>query len=99
MKKIVSVTLVLAILATMCCCLTGCGGGDSFTVGICQLMVHDSLDQATQGFIDALTGEMEAAGKTVVGTAIADYCCMSLGVKAKMKPLVAAKPDCVVTMS
>ena len=65
MKKIVSVTLVLAILVTMCCCLTGCGGGDSFTVGICQLMVHDSLDQATQGFIDALTGEMEAAGKTV----------------------------------
>jgi len=28
-------------------------------------MVHDSLDQATQGFIDALTTEMEAAGKTV----------------------------------
>ena len=42
---------------------------------------------------------LEAAGKTVVGTAIADYCCMSLGVKAKMKPLVAANPDCVVTMS
>ena len=46
-----------------------------------------------------LKAALEAAGKTVVGTAIADYCCMSLGVKAKMKPLVAAKPDCVVTMS
>ena len=28
-------------------------------------MVHDSLDQATKGFQDALTAEMEAAGKTV----------------------------------
>ena len=36
-----------------------------FTVGICQLMVHDSLDQATQGFIDALTAEVEASGNTV----------------------------------
>lgn len=36
-----------------------------YTVGICQLMVHDSLDKATQGFVDALTAEMEAAGNTV----------------------------------
>jgi len=28
-------------------------------------MVHDSLDQATQGFIDALTEEIEAVGKEV----------------------------------
>lgn len=28
-------------------------------------MEHDSLDQATQGFIDALNAKMEAAGKTV----------------------------------
>ena len=38
---------------------------EEFVVGICQLMKHESLDQATQGFIDALTAEMEAAGKTV----------------------------------
>ena len=36
-----------------------------YTVGICQLMVHESLDQATQGFIDALTAEIEASGNTV----------------------------------
>ena len=65
MKKIMSVILVLAMLASICCAFTGCGGNDGYTVGICQLMVHDSLDQATQGFIDALTAEMEAAGKTV----------------------------------
>jgi putative ABC transport system substrate-binding protein len=46
--------------------LSGCGGAKAdFTVGICQLMKHDALDQATQGFIDALTEEIEKAGKTV----------------------------------
>ena len=28
--------------------------GDTYTVGICQLVQHDALDAATQGFIDAL---------------------------------------------
>ncbi len=63
MKKIVSIVLAL----TLCLSLAACGGnsGSDYTVGICQLMVHDSLDQATQGFIDALTSELEKAGKTV----------------------------------
>jgi len=39
--------------------------GTSYSVGICQLMKHDSLDQATQGFIDALTEAIEATGGTV----------------------------------
>ena len=78
MKKIVSIALVMAMLAAVCCVFAGCGGSnapdapatdapaaDVFTVGICQLMVHDSLDQATQGFIDALTAEMAESGKTV----------------------------------
>ena len=64
MKKIISLTLVLVMLAAV---LTGCGSAekDTYTVGVCQLMVHDSLDQATQGFIDALNEAMKAAGKTV----------------------------------
>ena len=49
--------------------------------------------------VAALAKALEAAGKKVVGTTIADYCCMNLGVKGKMKPLVAAKPDCVICMS
>jgi len=36
-----------------------------YTVGICQLMKHDSLDQATRGFVDALTEKIEEAGKKV----------------------------------
>lgn len=35
---------------------------DTYTVGICQLMEHDALDAATQGFKDALT---EALGDKV----------------------------------
>ena len=31
--------------------------GDSYTVGICQLVQHAALDAATQGFVDALTAE------------------------------------------
>lgn len=30
----------------------------TYTVGICQLMQHDALDAATQGFMDALTEEL-----------------------------------------
>ena len=32
--------------------------GATYTVGICQLVTHDALDAATQGFIDALTEEL-----------------------------------------
>ena len=62
MKKIISLTMVLVILAAL---LTGCGSSNSYTVGVCQLMEHESLDKATQGFIDALTADLEAAGKSV----------------------------------
>jgi len=68
MKKITA--LLLALVMMMCLC--ACGGetaapaaDDAYTVGVCQLMEHESLDQATQGFIDALTAELEAAGKSV----------------------------------
>ena len=66
MKKITSLILTLALCIGACLAMTGCGGTDAdYTVGICQLMEHDSLDQATQGFIDALTEALEAEGKTV----------------------------------
>ncbi len=65
MKKIIAIALALLLCVGTCLCLSGCGSKNAYTVGICQLMVHDSLDQATEGFVDALTEEMEAAGKTV----------------------------------
>ena len=62
MKKMIAMVLVLVMMAAA---LTGCGGSKELSVGVCQLMVHDALDQATKGFMDSLTAEMEAAGKKV----------------------------------
>lgn len=42
---------------------TPSAGAESYTVGICQLVQHEALDAATQGFKDALT---EALGDAVV---------------------------------
>ena len=59
-KKILSVLLVLALLVA---CLTACAGSsgtssvaedEKYVVGICQLVTHEALDAATQGFKDAL---------------------------------------------
>lgn len=66
MKKILSTVLVLALCLGVCLSLTSCGDkGADYTVGICQLMVHPSLDQATEGFTEALTAALEKEGKTV----------------------------------
>jgi len=61
MKKTMTMLLALVLI------LAACSGAyaQNYSVGVCQLMVHDSLDQATQGFADALTQAMEAAGHTV----------------------------------
>ena len=60
MKKILAVLLAVLLLASMTAC-SGSGSG-KYTVGICQLVQHDALDAATQGFQDALT---EALGDKV----------------------------------
>ena len=70
MKKIVAVLLALAVCAGACFCFAGCDQAagtktDNFVVAVCQLMEHESLDKATQGFQDALKAEMDKAGKKV----------------------------------
>ena len=70
--------LLAALLAgAMAFSLTACGssngdtgdsaaaGGDSYTVGVCQLMQHAALDAATQGFQDKLIELMENDGKSI----------------------------------
>ena len=51
MKKIVTLALVLMMVAMTAC-------ASAATVGICQLVQHAALDQATQGFKDALVAKM-----------------------------------------
>ncbi len=65
MKKVISLIMALVMCIGLCLSIASCGEKADFTVGVCQLMEHDSLDQATQGFIDALTEALKAEGKTV----------------------------------
>jgi len=51
MKKLVTLALVLVMIAAAAC-------AGATTVGICQLVQHDALDAATQGFKDALLEKM-----------------------------------------
>ena len=60
--------LCLALAALMLVCMAACtgtqteettkGADDAFVVGICQLVQHSALDEATQGFKDALTEKL-----------------------------------------
>lgn len=54
---------ILAALAVLVCGMTG-AMAEPFCVGICQLVTHDALDAATQGFMDALTEELGADNVT-----------------------------------
>ena len=58
MKKLIAVICAVLMLLS----LTGCGSSAAddgkYTVGICQLVTHDALDAATQGFMDALIEEL-----------------------------------------
>ena len=66
MKKLLAIMLTIVFLFTTGCSADNGKGSqekDTFTIGICQLVEHEALDAATQGFIDAVT---EALGDKVV---------------------------------
>ena len=65
MKKVISLILALVMCVGACVTLSSCGKKADFTVGICQLMEHESLDKATKGFTEALTEALEKEGKSV----------------------------------
>ena len=56
-KKLLSVVLTAVMAASV---LTGCGSTDGkvYNIGICQLVEHEALDAATQGFQDALKDKL-----------------------------------------
>ena len=65
MKKAISLILAMIILTITSLALVACNNttnsgaeGKKFTVGVCQLVQHAALDQATQGFIDALVAAL-----------------------------------------
>ena len=55
MKKIMALILATVLIASALV-FTGCTGEENkvYNIGICQLVTHDALDAATQGFKDAV---------------------------------------------
>ena len=82
-RKTMKKTLAMILALVMVLSLTACGGSsapaeaaasnEKFVVGVCQLVPHEALDQATQGFVDKLT-EILGAEKVeiIVQTAAGD---------------------------
>lgn len=55
MKKLISMLLAAMLALSAAVALAE---GETYKVGICQLVAHEALDAATQGFMDALTEEL-----------------------------------------
>lgn len=82
LKKAITLVLAAAMLITLPLATTSCGKKGSYTIGISQLVTHDALDAATQGFKDAIIAELgeenvtfleqNAAGDSAVCTTIAN---------------------------
>ena len=61
MKKITAIALALVLVLSLCACSgegESASGDGKYVIGICQLMTHNSLDAATQGFKDALVEKL-----------------------------------------
>ena len=54
-RKALTVTLAAAMAIGSFAVPASAADGDTYTIGICQLVQHDALDAATQGFKDAVT--------------------------------------------
>lgn len=60
-KRILALVLVAALALAFASCNTDNGKDDGkYVIGISQLMIHDALDAATQGFKDAVIEELGA---------------------------------------
>ncbi len=62
MKKLLAVVCVMLMILSFAACEAGNDG--KYVIGVCQLMKHPALDQATQGFKDALIAELGADNLT-----------------------------------
>ena len=59
MKKMIAMTMALMMLLSLCACGASESADDGvYHIGVVQLMQHVALDQATQGFVDALTEKL-----------------------------------------
>ncbi len=59
MKRIITLVLCVCLIGALLL-TSSCGAKTKYTIGICQLVKHDALDAATQGFKDAVTKALGA---------------------------------------
>lgn len=57
MKKLIALTLAVLMLLGMTACGSTADDG-KYTIGICQLVTHDALDAATEGFMQAVKDKL-----------------------------------------
>jgi len=58
MKRVLALIMTAVMLLSLCACGTTQKADGTYSIGIVQLMQHVALDQATQGFQDALTEKL-----------------------------------------
>lgn len=62
MKKVISIVLAVVLCVGSCLMLTACSdktaAKKTYKIGICQLMEHEALDAATEGFKQAIIDEL-----------------------------------------
>lgn len=58
MKKIIALTLAVLMLLMMTACGSKPADDGKYTIGICQLVTHDALDAATNGFMQAVKDKL-----------------------------------------
>ncbi len=104
-RKLAAMLLVLAMVLSFASCSGGVTNktGDTYKIGICQLVQHEALDAATQGFKDALTqklgdkvefDEQNASGEKTNCTTI-----VSQFVSSKVDLIMANATDALVAAS
>lgn len=65
-KRVFSLLLVMMTTVALLLSLASCGKNKVYTVGICQLVRHEALDAATQGFKDALEKALGSENVTFI---------------------------------
>ena len=58
MKKLTAVLLAILMIAALPLAMASCSNSGKYTIGICQLVTHDALDAATNGFMQAVKDEL-----------------------------------------
>ena len=71
-KRILTAVLAAALVTGTCAATVSAKEEKTYTIGICQLVQHEELEDATQGFVDALKEELGDAVTVDVQNASGD---------------------------